>query len=118
MLTHQTPNAFAFTAKDQSQCCGEIKMPMRVGRAAFDTDDPEAARFQIFDQANQIGHASHGHIFNCARGSLGDGFVQAAARCSGMKTPSTPAPSQLRKIAPRLCGSSMPSSSTTNGRAS
>src|SRR5262245_46234876 len=41
--------------------------------------------------------------------------LRPAARCSGMKTPSTPAHSQVRRTAPRLCGSSTPSSSTTRG---
>ena len=42
--------------------------------------------------------------------------VTWTARCRGISTPSTPAPSQLRRIAPRLPGSVTPSTATRNGR--
>src|ERR1035437_4126922 len=42
--------------------------------------------------------------------------VTAADRRSGITTPSAPAASAVRRIAPRLCGSSTPSSTTISER--
>ena len=69
----------------------------------------------LLQRRRQARHERDRHVFDRPGRRLGHGRRHVHGAVSGQQHPVTPAPSQLRMIAPRLPGSVTPSTATRNG---
>src|ERR1041384_5489188 len=99
-----------FAAKDQRQCSGVVEL--RVGHLAraLDSDNPYIVILQILDVEARLVTRATGKCSTAPADVLATASVMCAARRSGTMTALAPPHSAVLMTAPRLCGSSTPSS--------
>src|ERR1035438_5580121 len=114
MLAHLLVQALAFAAEHQDRGRVVVHRIVILGAPLVQAVDPVAPFLQLFERAIDVGGAHYGQVLKRSGGGLGNYVVNPNARRSGMTTPPAPAACAVRTMAPRLCGSSTPSSTTNN----
>ena len=89
----------------------------RLRSVGVEADGPDAQRLQLLDGARDVDHVDDPDVRERAGRRLRRRAPSGAAWRACRTTPCAPAASAVRRIAPTLCGSSMPSSTTISGRA-
>ena len=117
-LADQPRQAGALGAEHEADALGGqvAEVEQRPLGGVVEADDPDPrARLSRASAAGSPATSAIGTCSTAPAAALATVGVTCTARWRGSRTPSTPAPSQLRRIAPRLPGSVTPSTATRNG---
>ena len=117
-LAHEARQAGALGAEDDADALpGEVAdVEQRALGRVVEPDDPDAELAQSRQRRRQARHEGDRDVLDGAGRRLGDGRRDVRRRGGAARARrATPAPSQLRMIAPRLPGSVTPSIATRNG---
>ena len=114
-LPDQPPQPVPSRPHDQRRRQGQIDSIVAHRGVPGEADRPDARLFQLLERPRDVHDLGHLHVRDRAGRRLRRRAVERRRVARLADTPSAPAASTVRRIAPTLCGSSMPSRTTRSG---
>src|ERR1700722_15571812 len=111
-LARQLMQPFAFSAQHNPNRTLKIHLGVILLRTLIEPHQPIPRLLHLLHRPHKILHPRHRKMRQRPR-ARSTVSVSPAARLSGITTPFAPAASDVRTIAPKLCGSSIPSKITS-----
>ena len=105
-LAHQAAQARAFGADHDRHGPAQVGRPVRLLGFDGQAEGPDATRLELLERARQVGDATQMRRCSTAPAEAFEtAGVTPTARCSGIRTASTPTAWAVRSRLPKFCGS-------------